>query len=118
MTDSNGAHAEPDPLQQWRDAEQLAAVARHGRLAAETAAVAAEQAAEASKETATTARAALESSKLAEASATKTASAARLMVEAARVDSADSIAASALADVEETAAHDRYREAVDRAEKR
>ena len=61
---------------------------------------------------------ALESSKLAEASATKTATAARLMVESARVDSVDSTAASALAKIQETAAHDRYREAVDRAEKR
>jgi hypothetical protein len=52
---------------------------------------------------------------LAEASATKTAAAARLAVEAARVDSADTTAASAMADVEEVAAHDRYRQAAERA---
>jgi hypothetical protein len=65
--------------------------------------------------TATAARAALESSKLAESSATATATASRLAVEAARIDAADTTSASAMADVEEAAAHDRYRQAAERA---
>jgi len=115
MTDNKETLTTAEALGQWREAERSAAVARHGRLAAETAAVAAEHAATASLATADAARAALESSKLAEGSAAKTATAARLLVEGARVDSADTTAASALADVEEAAAHDRYRSAVDRA---
>ena len=117
MTDKDGLTT-ADSLEHWRDAERVAAVARHGRLAAETAAAAAEEAAEASQATAEAAHAALESSKLAEASATKTARAAKLAVEAARVDSADRQAEEGLADVEETAAHDRYRSAIERATQR
>jgi hypothetical protein len=98
-------------LEVWRTAEQLAAVARRGKLAAQTAVQAALEAEEAAVATAAAARVALESATLAEASATKTASSARLVVENTRNNSADADAESAMADVNEEVAKDQYRAA-------
>jgi hypothetical protein len=53
---------------------------------------------------------------LAEASATKTAEAAKLSVLSTQADVADATSASALADVNEGAARQGYRDAVERAE--
>ncbi len=105
-------------LAEWRQAEQTAAVARRGRLAAQVAAEAAQDAVDAANATATAAKAALDAASLAETSATKTAMAARLVVQSTRDHSADAESDLALADVEEAEAHDRYRQALDRADKR
>jgi hypothetical protein len=104
-----------DALQEWRAAERLAAVARRGRLAAEEAAAAAEQAAEAANATADAAKAALASMTLAESSAAKTATAARLAALSLNADLADAVSETSLADVDEAAARQRYRDATDRA---
>jgi hypothetical protein len=105
-------------LEQWRSAEQLAAVAWRGKLAAEAAVQAAEDAAEAALATAAAAKAALASASLAESSAAKTASSARMVVENTRVNSADADADSALADVGEQVAHENYRRAAQAASQR
>ena len=105
-------------LAEWRTAEQTAAVARRGRLAAQVAAAAAEEAEEAAKATAAAAKAALQAAGLAETSAAKTASAARLVVESTRAGSADAESDMAIADIDEAEARERYRSAQDRAQKR
>lgn len=105
-------------LQDWRNAERAAAVARRGRVAAEAAAAAADDAAKAALATADAAKAALASAALAEEAAGKTASAAKLVVQASRADLADAQAEEALADVDEAEAHARYRHAEDQARDR
>ena len=64
-------------LAKWRMAEQAAAVARRGRVAAAAAVAAAELALEAAAETAAAAKAALDASAKAESSAAKMAEAAQ-----------------------------------------
>ena len=104
-----------DALAEWRQAEQTAAVARRGRIAAEVAASAADEAEQAAHATAEAAQMALKAAGLAEESAAKTAKAAKLVVQMARAGLADSEAEAAMADIDEVDAHERYRAAVERA---
>ena len=107
-----------DALQEWREAERDLAVARRGQEAAQVAVRAAEEASRAAADTAEAARAALESATRAEASASATAEAARLMLDATRVDQTDAAADVAKAETGEVEAHERYRQAADRARDR
>jgi hypothetical protein len=102
-------------LTQWREAERSVAVARRGRVAAQAAMEAARLATEAAQRTATAAKMALESATLAEVSAAETAAAARVVVQSTRGDLAVSEDELALADIGEVEAHERYRNAVERA---
>jgi hypothetical protein len=111
-------HSTADALQEWRAAEQVVAVARRGKLAAEAASVAAGKAVEAATATAEAAKASLAAASLAESSATRTAEAAKAIVAETKIDSADADSAAALAVVDEALAHQRYKDAVEQAKGR
>jgi len=107
-----------DALRHWRDAERDLAVARRGQEAADVAMRAAEEASKAAADTAEAARAALEAATRAEASASATADAARVLVEATRRDQSDAAADVVKAETGEVEAHERYRQAAQRAHER
>lgn len=105
-------------LAKWRVAEQAAAVARRGKVAAAAAVAAAELALEAAAETAAAAKAALDASAKAESSAAKMAEAAKAIALATTSDLVDADSATTMADIDELEAHKDYSDAVDRAKTR
>jgi hypothetical protein len=107
-----------EALQEWRVAEQAAAVARRGTAAAEAAAAAAKIASEAAMLTAEAARAALDAATRAENSALATAEAAKAVALHTLRDLADANADSQLADASELAAKELYRMAASDADTR
>jgi hypothetical protein len=115
MPDQNDEQTTEEALQSWREAERTVAVARRGRVAAEAAAMAADQAASAAAATALAARSALDAMALAETSANKTAEAAKLVALTSSADLADATSDAGMAEVNESLAHEGYRQAVSRA---